>query len=108
MNTPLIAGIEWSLFIYYMLWAWLGQVAMFLIQIKKYFERIQNQGGFAPQFWWKDNKKRIIITFGIAIILSPIPVLFAIRTPDGLTEFACVGAGAIIDRIVESFTNKKK
>lgn len=107
MSITLIAGIPITEFLYFMFWAWLGQVAMLLVQLKKYFPRIKSEGGFAPQYWLKDNFLRMAITFTAALILSPLAVLVAIKAPDGLTEFACVGAGAIIDKTVESFTNKK-
>jgi len=104
----LIAGLELPRFGYFMGWAALGQVAMILVQVKRYFPRIKDQGGFQPLYWWKDNWMRILFSFLTALALSPIAVLVALKSPDGLTEFACIGAGAIIDKTVESFTNKKK
>lgn len=104
----MIAGIPIGEFMYFMLWAWLGQNYMLIVQIKKYFPRIKSEGGFAPEYWIRDNFWRIVITFTATLALSPLAVLVAIKAPDGLTEFACIGAGAIIDQTVESFTNKKK
>ena len=104
----LIAGIAVPKFAYFMAWAFLGQLLMVLVQIKRGFAKIKNDGGFQLGFWLLDNKYRIVFSFLSAIPFSMVAVLFAIHSPDGLTEFACVGAGAMIDKTVESFTNKKR
>jgi len=104
----LIAGLAVPKFAYFMAWAFLGQLMMIAKQIKKYIERIKDQGGFQIAYWWKNNWLRLVISFFIALPFSPIAVLVAIKAPDGLTELTCVGIGAIIDQYVEAFTNKKK
>lgn len=109
--TALIAGIAAGTFFYFMFWGWLGQVAMMLVQFKKYFQRIKSEAGVSPAYWLKDNVLRIIISFVIAALLSPIAVLVALKVPEGLSglmEWTCIGTGALIDKTVESFTNKKK
>lgn len=104
----LIAGLAVPEFMYFMAWAFLGQLLMVLVQIKRGFKKIKNDGGFQLGFWLMDNKYRILFSFLSAIPFSVVAVLVVIKAPDGLTEFACVGAGAMIDKTVESFTNKKK
>lgn len=104
----MIAGLEITSFIYFMFWAWLGQIYIVLVQIKKNSEIIHNQGGFAPAYWWKTNRKRVLITLVMAMMLSPLAVLIAIEAPGIVTEVACFGTGAVIDKTVEAFTNKRK
>jgi len=104
----LIAGITITKFGYFMAWAFLGQIAMVVIQVKKYISQINSEGGFQIAFWWKDNRLRILISFLTALILSPIAVLTIVSMPGVVDEMAAMMAGAFIDKTVESFTNKKK
>ena len=46
----LIAGIAVPKFAYFMAWAFLGQLLMVLVQIKRGFAKIKNDGGFQLGF----------------------------------------------------------
>jgi len=108
MITFMIGTLTLGKFGYFMFWAFWGQVAMFAFQQKKYWERHKSEEGVSIKIMIYDNRYRIIISFMIALILSPVAVLTIMGAPGGPSEMAAIGAGACIDKFCEAYTNKKK
>lgn len=100
-----IVGIPALSFLYFFMWAGLGQALSILQQQIKSAPKIKRLGGFEWRIWVEENWKRWAVT----VICMIVGVAFTPQlSGQPLTEFTAFMAGYLTDKTADSLLNRKQ
>lgn len=101
----MLLGMEWIQFISFLMFGYLGLVISYLIQLYKYYPRINKNGGFSIWFAISDNWIRIMI----GLLIIPVGIRFSQELLGiTITEWTAFLSGFFSDRTIDSLKNRKK
>jgi len=97
-------GMEFDIFMYYMIWATLGAIFSITQQQHTHREVIKVNGGFNLGFWIKDNWKRMVGGFLMMVFGVVLMKQFTGEEP---SIIGAIMAGYSLDTFADRFKKKQ-
>ena len=103
-TTTLLGGETVGQFIAYLLFAILGILCSFLIEIMRHQDTIKKTGGFKISTWISDNWVRGLLSIIAVFLICTGSTQLLNMSPSTWTAFS---GGLVIDKIIEAIINMK-